>query len=71
MDFYERRRKGENLRNYQEAARELAYRAARTDDPRLQVMGKVAHAAEVRAGGRELAGGTHWNRQRWNPNEVD
>ena len=72
MYFYLRNRKGEALKHYQDEARELEYRAARTDDPKLQIWGKVAHAARVRADARVFAGATHYVAgKRWDHKEID
>lgn len=72
MYFYERKRKGERLSNYHDEARELEYRAKRTDDPKVKVAAQIAHAAKVRAEGQILNGATHWSPDKaWNAREID
>lgn len=72
MDFYERKRKGERIKSYQEAAQELAYRVSRTDDPAAKPAAEVADRAMKRADARAFAGNTHWvPGVKWNHKEVD
>ena len=72
MYFYERKRKGERLRNYHDEARELEYKASRTDDPAVKTVAHLAHAAKVRAEGQILNGATYWSPDKvWNHKEID
>ena len=73
MQFYFKSKKGETLRNYHDAARELEYQVNRTDDPTaLREGNRVAHAAKVRAEAQIQAGATQWNPdKRWNHKEID
>lgn len=72
MYFYERKRKGERIKSYQEAAQELAYRASRTDDPAARPAAEIADRAQKRANARAFAGNTHWvPGVQWDHTKVD
>ena len=72
MYFYERKRKGERLSNYHDEAREMEYRASRTDDPAVKLAGQIAHAAKVRSEAQMLNGATRWSPDKvWNHKEIE
>ncbi len=72
MYFYERKRKGERLQSYYDAARELEYKVSRSDDPEVQEHGtRIAHAAKVRAEAQMVQGGYRWAPgDKWNHKEI-
>ncbi len=72
MYFYERKRKGERLQNYHEAAQEMYEKVKRSDDPAVQEHGtRIAHAAMVRAEAQLVQGAYRWDPdRRWDHKEI-
>lgn len=72
MYFYERKRRGERLQTYYDAAREMEYKVNQSDDPAVREAGlRIAHAAKVRAEAQMVQGAQRWDPdKRWNHKEI-